>query len=447
MDRLPSGLAATLMQFILLTGAALNGYLVDIPNDGACFFTCLAYYALYCEQNSLPKPPVLSSDRNDVRHRLCDFLQMNQSSVMIADQVNQLTVNQYFLDTYSSNAFDRKAVVISSERFFVDTFEQYLALMRNLEAHADELFVWAASQMLNMQLSVLEKAVPRITDPNVKILVEMGYSEVSAINALKQASSDIEGAVTYLLQNLPSSESSDIWREDVHNPSGHFGCKVVRNGRHYQLVLPENVLREVQPMLPPRTRKVIVAAQAMWNNHVEGAAAAIPAQSAPSSRKSSASGGGSAAISHHQSSPSFGHFQPSQPIFDRPFVIQAVSLPVLVFSKPAGFFEYIAKIVQDSKTFPQCVEVTELSIPHGLNIALFGSFPVCNGDNFHPYRGSAFMFDDGSSIPYNNPVDSLSDPKNKKIFSEKVLKHWHDGNCVLTGIQFERCELKPIPRK
>lgn len=309
MDRLSRGLSATLMQFILLTGVALNGFIVQIPNDGACFFTCLAYYVLYCEKNSLQKPPVLSNDRDDVRRRLCDFLHVNQMNVMISDPVNQLTVHQYFLDTYGLHAVERKAVVISSDRIFVNTFEKYLECMRNPEAHADELFVWAASQMFNMRLSVLEKVVQRITDPKLQTLVEMGYSEAAAINALQQASGDIEGAVTYLLQNQSSSESSessDIWREDVHNPSGKFECRIIRTGRHFQLVFPQYVQREVEPKLPPRTRKEIVSAQAMWNDHSKGAAAVSGESS--SQKRNHCVGGGAAAVPH-QPLPSFGYTQ------------------------------------------------------------------------------------------------------------------------------------------
>jgi len=210
---------------------------------------------------------------------------------------------------------------------------------------------------------------------------------------------------------------------------------------------------EIVPVLPPRIQGSSAVlpsglAQPAPSSRKPSAggdgAAAFSAQPAPSSRKPSASGGGAAPVPH-RSPPSFGHSQPMQTIFGRPLVIQAGSLPDLVFSKSAGFFGSIANIVQDSKTYLDCVEVTGLSIPHGLNIALFGSFPVSNGENYHPYRGTIFMFNDESVLQYDGSVDDLSDPNNKKKFSEKVLKHWRDGNRVLTGIQFERCALKQIP--
>jgi len=130
-------------------------------------------------------------------------------------------------------------------------------------------------------------------------------------------------------------------------------------------------------------------------------------------------------------------------------VINAKSIPDSVFSKPDGFLKAIAKNVQESTTLPKCVEVTELSIPSisAPSIQLYGSFPVCKGDNYHPYRGITFRFDDGSLLEHDDSVDSLSDPQKKTTFSEKVRKHWGTSNRILVGIQFERCALKPIPSK
>lgn len=189
-------------------------------------------------------------------------------------------------------------------------------------------------------------------------------------------------------------------------------------------------------------------AQSSRKPSASGGGAAVSAQPAQSFRKSSASGGGAAAIPH-QSSPSFGHFQPRQSRFDAPFVIKAESLSDSVFSTSDGFFKTIAKIVENFGNCPQYVKVTGLSIPSASadSIQLYGSFPVCKDDNYYPYRGITFMFDDGSLIRHDDSVDSLSDPKNKTKFSEKLLQHWRNGNLVLSSIQFERCQLKPIPQK
>jgi len=203
---------------------------------------------------------------------------------------------------------------------------------------------------------------------------------------------------------------------------------------------------EIVPVLPPRIQGSSAALpsglahpapSSRKSSASGGGAAAFSAQPAPSSRKPSASGGGAAPVPH-RSPPSFGHSQS--------FVIKAKSLPDSIFSTSAGFFGSIANIVQDSKIFPEYVEVTGLSIPHGLNIALFGSFPVSNGENYYPYRGMTFVFGDGSVKKYDGSVDSLSIPQNKAIFSGELLKYWSDGNRVLTGIQFERCLLKPLPK-
>lgn len=368
-------------QFVIYAGLTFMAYLVDVPNDGACFFTCLAYYAQYCEKHSLLKSSILATEPNHVRQRLCDFLLANKRTVMIPDSVNQLTVHQYFLETYGPEAIERKTVHISNAcntKIYCNTIEQYIERMRYPAAHADELFVWAASNMFNLKLSILEIFVPRIIYPdvmtqlvemgyskeavqivlkedsidsidskveqlvkigyskrmhekyskkalqlgsfnsNLRQLVEMGYSKEAAQIALQQASGELEQAVNFLLQNPPSSESADVWREDVHNKSGTHECKIIRTERHFQLLLPQTVVpKDAEPKLPPRTRKYLVAAQHMWTDHSKGAAAPVEAskdcqrQQPPPQQKPSAGGGGAAAI-QHQSPPSFGHMQSPQ---------------------------------------------------------------------------------------------------------------------------------------
>jgi hypothetical protein len=166
--------------------------------------------------------------------------------------------------------------------------------------------------MFNIRLSLLEKFVPRIEDPTLRALVvEMGYSRTAAENALQQCAGDLERAIDFLLQHPPQSSGSDfVWREDVHNQDGAFEVRIVRTGRHLQLVLPQYVPRELEPKLPPRTRKDLVDAQMMWKEQQQssgcgGGAAAVTAPATPSRRKPSA--GSSAAEVPHQSPPSFGH--------------------------------------------------------------------------------------------------------------------------------------------
>ena len=305
------GFPSRLMQFVLNCGITFMAYLIDIPNDGACFFTCLEHYALYCEHHSLPKPPMLTSDRHEIRNLLCDFLLTNRDSIMIADGVNQTTVHQYFVENYGLDAVDRKAVHFSNtthDVVFCNNFEHYIDVMRFPKAHADELFVWAASRMFNIRLSLLEKFVSRIENPNLNALVEMGYPRTAAEHALQQCSGNLPNTIDFLLQNPTlSSESHVVWREDVHNQPGAFEVRIVRTGRHFQLVLPQYVPRELEPKLPPRTRKHIVDAQMMWEEQQRssgcgGGAAAVPAPATPSRRKPSA--GGVAAAVPAQATPS-----------------------------------------------------------------------------------------------------------------------------------------------
>jgi hypothetical protein len=308
------GFSGNLMQFLIHEGITFTANLIDIANNGACLFICLSYYAWHCEKNSLPKPPMLTTDPDAIREQLCDFLQVNQNSDMIADPVNQTTVHQYFLENYGPEAISRKAVHLSNptnDVVWCNTFEDYIDVMRFHAAHADELFVWAASRMFNLRLSLLEQFVPRIEVPTLRALVEMGYSMTVAEHALQKCTGDLARAIDFLLQHPPQSSESDVvWREDVHHPAGAFEVRIVRTGRHFQLVLPQYVPKELEPKLPPRTRKNIVAAQIIWEEHNEshgcgGGAAAVPAQPSSSCRKHSA-GGGAAAVPH-QPPQSFGH--------------------------------------------------------------------------------------------------------------------------------------------
>ena len=121
-----------------------------------------------------------------------------------------------------------------------------------------------------------------------------------------------------------------------------------------------------------------------------------------------------------------------------------------VFSTPDGFLRARAGIVGNSGACPQYVEVTGLSIPSfsAKIIQLHKSFPgYTTESHYYPYCATIFMFDDGTSLPYDGSVDDLSDPNNKTTFSERVQNYWLDGNRDLSGIQFERRELKPIPKK
>jgi hypothetical protein len=301
-----------LMKFVLQNSHYFMAYQIDIPNDGACLFTCLAIYAWYCEKYSLKKLPILSTDPGENRELLCNFLLINCDSTMIADSVNQLTVHQYFMENYGPKSSDRKAVHLSNQSHDIvlcDTFDDYLTVMRNPVAHADELFVWAASKMFNIRLSLLEQSSPKIDDPDLRNLVEMGYSRTAAEKALQQFAGNLNLAIEFLLQHPPQSSESDVvWREDVYNPDEAFEVRIVRTGRHFQLVLPQYVPRETEPKLPPRTE--LFAAQMMWHQHkrsqgCSGGAAAVYAPPTQSCRKSFA-GGGAAAIPH-QPPHSFGH--------------------------------------------------------------------------------------------------------------------------------------------
>ena len=409
-----------LRQFVIHAGLTFMMYLVDVPNDGACFFTCLAYYASYCENHSIIKSQILKTDPDENRQLLCNFLQANRDSIMITDSDNLLTVHQYFLAIYGPNAFERKTVHISNashDQIFCNTFEQYIEYMRNPVAHADEIFVWAASQMFNIQLSILEKFVRRIDDPNVKYLVDMGYSEVDAQNALEKCSKNLQEAVDFLLQNPPSSESSDVWRENVHNEAGTFECKIVRTGRHFQLLLPQYVPKKDELKLPP------VAAQEMWQYavpvpsdcpRVDLKGKPLRSPPLPPPQKPSAGGGGAARSSQkpdHIPPRSFGHTQLDlNDLFVKPFAEL-----VIYTGRPATEDDIRKKLVfitgmaQDAEA-------------RGITGAFFGMTPNLSAVDIRKIhcvvgsmfvngvklRATAFVFSDGHVVSSHN-IKSVTD--------------------------------------
>jgi hypothetical protein len=288
-----------LMQFLLHGGIIFMAYLIDIPDNGACFFTCLAYYAIYCEKHSLQKSPILTTDVESTREQLCNFLLANRNLIMIKDEKKPLTVHLYFLANYGPNAVFRKAVHLEDSlhrEILCDTFDEYLEVMRNPVAHADEIFVWAASMMFNIRLSVLEHFVPRIEDPNLKTLVEMGYPRTAAEHALQQFSDNLDDAIDFLHKHPPkSSESAVVWRETMETHGLPIVVRLARTGRHFELILPQYAPVELKPKLPPTTRKWIVAAQQMWQEYpkssASGGAAAVPAKPAQPFRNFSEGGG------------------------------------------------------------------------------------------------------------------------------------------------------------
>ena len=459
-----------LMQFVLHCGLIFMAYLVDIPNDGACFFTCLAHYALYCDQHSLPKPIGMPTDPSYVRHYLCNYLEMNRDTVMIEDKKKPLTVEQCFLKIYGESALLRKAVHfenLSHDRIFCNSFEEYIGLMRNRDAHADEIFVWAASMMFNIKISVLEHFVPRIEDPNLKTLVEMGYPRTAAEHALQQCSDNLDDAIDFLIDNPPQpSESNVIWRETMETHGLHIDVHLARTGMHFQLLLPEYVPRDIEPKLPPRKRKEIVAAQMMWVEHNEshgcgGGEAAVSEQSATSSRKPSANraavshphlpqkpsaGGGAAAISCNQSSPSFGHSQPPCPPkkpahLSSSHIVEYDGSRISGLSSKFGLYDKVIPFAKDSRPF----RVTNLTLVNGDlttvcedGVHVFSSF--ITSEKRRPevrFRAVCFQFEDGTVVNHTGTAASLSDKTEKDKFMDRVNRKWQ--SFMITAITFARC--------
>jgi hypothetical protein len=466
--------SARLMQFVLHCGLIFMAYLVDIPNDGACFFTCLAHYALYCEQNSLQKSPILTTDVAWTREQLCNFLLANINLIMIADGVNQLTVEQYFVENYGPHAVERKAVHLDDSlhrEILCDTFYEYIAVMRNPVAHADEIFVFAASIMFNIKLSVLEHFVPRIEDPNLKTLVEMGYPRTAAEHALQQCSGNLNDAIDFLHQHPPkSSESAVVWREDdPYNQDGAFEVCMVREGKHFVLVLPPNVPRELEPRLPPRTRKEIVAAQVIWVEHQQshgcgGGPAAVPAKSAQPCRKHSA-GGGEARV-QHKPPPSFAHSQPQAVATPQSWYVklqkffQSLDISILVnhIVSPSGQYQttdsdiqkrlcLLSSVAFDARrTFEQIAEaflynapnITHLDFTTTHNIVT--SFKIAE----QTFRCTAVVFNDGHVIAFPELKNlRIYDPKRdqqRKDFYDAINSHFQNNpRVVIDKMLFEPC--------
>jgi hypothetical protein len=497
--------SARLMQFMLYGGTIFMGYLIDIPNNGACFFTCLAYYAIYCEKHSLQKSPILTTDVACTREQLCNFLLVNRNLIMINDEKNPLTVHLYFLENYGPNAVFRKAVHLEDSlhlEIFCNTFDEYLEVMRNSVAHADEIFVWAASMMFNMKLSVLEHFVPRIEDPNLKKIVEMGYPRTAAEHALQQCSGNLDDAIDFLDQYPPkSSESAVVWREDEpYNQAGAFEVCMVREGRHFILVLPQYAPIELEPKLPPRTRKEIVAAQVMWKEDQQsqgcgGGSAAVSAQTSPSCRKHSAggaaavpeqpthqlkpltvkemweayeknndavpapaaqpfrnfsAGGGAARVPHKPPPYSFGHSQPPCPPkkpahLSSSHILKYDGSSIYGLCDPFAFYRAVIRVAKLSGLSNSSFKVTKLTLVKddldnacdgGVNI--FGSFITSEkGSPEIRFRVVEVKFDNNRVVKHPRTDANLSDPNENRGFVDSVIREWKSS--MITEITFALC--------
>ena len=459
MDRLRCTVASfgKMIEILLATGHIMTMLMVDVPSDGACFFHCLVAFAQDYEERGI-KCSRIPTNVQKVRREICDFLVQNRDNPIFVGEITpykrikksyfpKTGRREHIIDPDYNKRVVEAGLSIAAEPYRVSTFDEYIKAMMSPHAFADEIFVEAAGILYGLTLDVFSEIIPHVPAPIhektgddfLDILVEQGFPVDIARSALLKVNRNLDKAIENLLsQPQLSSEPSEkppsmFHCQSYNTDDGIYRITILNYQNHYQLILFTSGSAAVPEQPAQSCRKSSV-----------GGAAAVPAPPAQPCRKPSARGGGAAAIPHQQS-PSFDYFQP---IFDVPFLVSALSLLDSVFSTPAGFFENIAQIVQESNTYPQYVEVTGLSIPsiYAKSIQLYGSLPVCKGDNYHPYRGMIFMFDDGSLIQHGRSVDSLSDPQNKTMFSNKVREHWNANNRNLVGIQFERCELKPIPK-
>jgi hypothetical protein len=432
----------------------LQAVIKKTPSDGDCFMWSVIGFRKDCLSKGI-ECPNFPLDPSVLRRLVVDFMRMNLDH---STMCSGISLREYFNRNYgpsvhpSSRLQVRRSGESSPERacFYVNDVIDFLDIMSQPRTHVDSVFIEAFAELYRLRVQVITQArseaipVEFMDDPRVEALMAFGVSLNDAKQLLIKFRGNVNQAMDEVSQQRepePVVDSSTIrWQIQPYGESTETTIGLVCSSGHYELMmlLPISHQPEANSCLQPR----IIPQK----DSTGGGGAAVPALTAPFSRKSSA-GGCTPTVPHH--SPSFRHSQLRQPRFDAPFVIEAETLSNLVFSKPDGFLRAIAEIVGQLPNFSKYVEVTGLSIPSASadTIQLYGSFSLCKGDDYYPYRVLIFMFDDGSLLQHDDSVDTLSDPKNKKNFSEKVLKHWRDSNRVLTGIQFERCALKQIPSK
>ena len=486
------------IKILLATGHIMTMLMFDVPSDGACFFHCLVAFAQDYEERGI-KCSRIPTDVQEVRREICDFLVQNRDNPIFVGETTPVKRikksyfpktgrREHIIDPDYNKRVVEAGLSIAAEPYRVSTFDEYIEAMMSPHAFADEIFVEAAGILYGLTLNVFSEIIPHVPAPIhektgddfLDILVEQGFPVDIARSALLKVNRNLDKAIENLLsQPQLSSEPSEkppsmFHCQSYNTDDGIYPITILNYQNHYQLILFTSGSAAVPEQPAQSFRKSSVGgaaavpaqpAQSFRKSSVGGGAAAVPAQPAQSFRKPSASGGGAAvsrphppqrssarggaaAISCHQPSGSFGDFQPSKSRFDAPFMIPASSLSDLVFSTPGGFFKAVAEIVEKIGYCPKYVEVTLLSIPSASvdSIYLYGSFSFCKGDKCILYRGLIFMFDDGSLIQHDDSVDSLSVAENKTKFAEKVRQYWRDGNRVLSGIQFECCQLKYLSK-
>jgi hypothetical protein len=433
----------------------LRAIINEVPSDGNCFLHCMIAFRKdrFNKGKECPEFPL---DSTELRREVVDFMRSNLDHPTMCSRIS---LRKYFNQNYgpsvppSSRLQVRRSGESSPERacFYVNDVMHFLDIMSQPGTHVVEAFIAAFAELYQLRVQVITQArseaipVEFMDDPNVEALMAFGVSLKDAKTLLIKYQGNVDKAMDEVLRQRdpePVVDSSTIrWQIQPYGKSTKTIVGLRLSGGHYDLMMPPLIFHqpEANSCLPPRI---------IPQEDSTGGAAAVSAKPAQSSRILSA-GGGTPTVPH-RSPPSFGHSQQDRRRFDAPFVIEAKYLPDSVFSTLDGFLRAIAGIVGNSGAYPQYVEVTGLSIPFASadSIQLWGSFPVPNGgENYHPYRGMIFMFDDGSVKQYDGSVDDLSDPENKATFSERVLQFWRDRNRVLSGIRFERCQLKPIPKK
>lgn len=385
-----------MQRFLLESGLLLVVQLLDVARDGACFFHCIIA-VINAIDTGFPE------NSYDLRKYLCENLRRSAEFTIPG---LGLTPHEYFEKEYAKSAKTRQYLhnshynAIFVERggdpLFVDSFEDYLFFMELSNTHVDGLMVAFAAFYLQLDLTILTRAVSEVQPetseiPEVMQLISMGFPKSVAQLVFSETDMNLGAAIEILLQmdstkpvHAPSEAKQEVWHEQPY--PCNFGIKIsmILDGGHFQLIVPI-----VQQRL-----QVLDIPDSLLDDPISV---------------------------HHSMLSSFGHTQvgPSHGIITQPYQFYNACLCVLT----AESFPFYTKV-------PVEFNSSYISVfwEH-----LFGSLQFVE-HNCVRYRVVSFTMQDGSEVPYHGDIVNLSKSSEKKIFFDQLCHPIQHQNVVSVNI-------------
>jgi len=360
----------------------------NVSGDGACFFHCIR------ESCRIRKTQDKQTcDSHVLRMFLCNELERLKNVTLPG---LNLTPQQYFDSVYAPDVQDRESLVnlsyiicitqegqtLSEKPLRVDSFEQYLELMKHPKTYADNLVVAMCAYALGLNLCVYTQSVTQVQEtsdlPGAQQLISMGFRKVDAEDALKQTNGNFLDALDNLTSKTSeqSEKEPDVWRAQIYNTEStrDLPCvELLNTGDHFILILSEEA-KEVQRICLPDIPEELLEEE--------------PVQ--------------------HRALSSFGYaqFESSHDDF---------------ITRPDHFFEACHDVVV-AEFFPAfvTVHVKFNSVYAGVNNAhLFGSIEFVEHDSVK-YRVVSFTMANGTLVSYHGCIANLSKRLEKISFFEQL---------------------------